>query len=70
MDVKTGKMSGYSLKARQLNTLLASIRFSITNHYREIERIEDYVAVEKVKNAYLGITTRQQLYSRKDDKII
>ena len=59
-DVKTGKMSGNSLKARQLNTLLESIRFSITNHYREIERIEGYVTVEKVRNAYLGITTRQQ----------
>lgn len=59
-DVKTGKMSGNSLKARQLNTLLENIRFSITNHYREIERIEGYVTVEKVRNAYLGITTRQQ----------
>lgn len=59
-DTKAGKMSGNTLKARQLNDLLEGIRFSITNHYREIERIEGYVTVEKVRNSFLGITTRQQ----------
>lgn len=72
-DTKAGKMSGNSLKARQLNTLLESIRFSITNHYREIERIEGYVTVEKVRNAYLGITTRQQtlleLYKKHNEDV-
>ena len=53
-------MSGNSLKARQLNALLDNIRFSITNHHREIERIEGYVTVEKIRNAYLSIITRQQ----------
>ena len=52
-DVKGQKMSGSSLKARQLNSLL-------DDHFHDIETHEAYVTAEKVRNAFLGITIRQQ----------
>lgn len=60
MGHQSRKMSGNTLKVRQINDLLESIRFSITNHYREIKRIEGYVTVEKIQNSFLGITTRHR----------
>lgn len=59
-DVKQGKASGNSAKARQLNTLLEEMRRSIRNHYHEIELREAYVTAEKVRNAFLGIETKQR----------
>lgn len=59
-DVKSQKMSGSSLKARQLNSLLDDVRTSLKNHFHEIETHEAYVTAEKVRNAFLGITVRQQ----------
>lgn len=53
-------MSGSSLKARQLNSLLDDVRTSLKNHFHDIETHEAYVTAEKVRNAFLGITVRQQ----------
>lgn len=59
-DVSQGKVSGNSVKARQLNDLLEDIRTSLKNHYRDIEVHEAFVTAEKVRNAFLGFTTKQQ----------
>ncbi|WP_417173365.1 site-specific integrase [Alistipes finegoldii] len=59
-DVKSQKMSGNSLRARQLNSLLDDVRTSLKNHFHDIETHEAYVTAEKVRNAFLGITIRQQ----------
>lgn len=59
-DVKLGKAAGNSQKSRQLNNLLDDIRTSLKNHYREIEIQEAYVTAEKVRNAFLGYTTKQR----------
>ena len=59
-DVKGQKMSGSSLKARQFNSLLDDVRTSLKNHFHDIETHEAYVTAEKVRNAFLGITIRQQ----------
>ena len=59
-DVNTQKMAGNSLKARQLNSLLDDVRTTLKNHYHDIEVHEAYVTAEKVRNAFLGITSRQQ----------
>lgn len=59
-DVKGQKMSGSSLKARQFNSLLDDVRTSLKNHFHNIETHEAYVTAEKVRNAFLGITIRQQ----------
>lgn len=59
-DVKQGKAAGNSVKARQLNDLLEDIRTSLKNHYRDIEMHESFVTAEKVRNAFLGYTIKQQ----------
>ena len=59
-DVTLGRAKGNSIKARQMNELLEDIRTSLKNHYRDIEMQETYVTAEKVRNAFLGITTRQR----------
>jgi len=58
-DVKLGKAAGNSQKSRQLNNLLDDIRTSLKNHYHEIETHETYVTAEKVRNAFLGYSTKQ-----------
>lgn len=59
-DVKTGKLKGRSIQAAQFNALLDNIRASLVNHYHEIENTEAFVTAEKIRNAFLGITTRQR----------
>ena len=59
-DVKLGKVAGNSQKSRLLNNLLDDIRTSLKNHYHEIETHEAYVTAEKVRNAFLGYSTKQR----------
>lgn len=59
-DVSKQRMAGNTVKARHFNSTLEDIRVSLINHYREIELHESFVTAEKVRNAFLGITTRQQ----------
>ncbi len=59
-DVSKQGMRGNTMKARHFNSTLEDIRTSLINYYRDIELHESYVTAEKVRNAFLGITTRQQ----------
>lgn len=59
-DTTNQKMLGTTKAAREFNALLDEIRTNLRNHYREIEKYEAYVTAEKVRNAFLGITIRQQ----------
>ena len=58
-DVRLGKVAGNSLKSRKVNDLLDDIRTSLKNHYHDIETHEAYVTAEKVRNAFLGYSTKQ-----------
>jgi site-specific recombinase XerD len=58
-DVSLGKAAGNSQKSRQLNNLLEDIRTSLKNHYHAIETHETFVTAEKVRNAFLGYSTKQ-----------
>ena len=60
-DVKSGKVKGQSVNAKNLNRLLDDIRTSINNHYYEIERRDSLVTPEKIRNAFLGFETRKQM---------
>ena len=60
MGHKFQKMHGNSLKARQPNSLPEDVRTTLKNHDHDIEVHEAYVTAEKVRNAFLGITSRQQ----------
>ena len=70
-DVRTGRVAGNSMKARQLNGLLDNMQNSLRNHYYEIEKRESYVTAEKVRNAFLGIETKQrtllELFKKQND---
>lgn len=59
-DAYRQKMIGTSKVVREFNSLIDDIRTSLRNHYRDIEMHETYVTAEKVRNAFLGITIRQQ----------
>lgn len=59
-DTVLGKAKGNTQKARQLNETLEDIRASLKNHYRDIEVHESFVTVEKIRNAFLGITAKQR----------
>lgn len=55
---KAGKAIGKSAASQQLNGLLDNFRASITQHYRDISDREASVTAEKVRNAFLGLQTR------------
>ena len=57
-DVSLGKVAGSTMKARQINELLDNMRTAIKNHYHNIELHESFVTAEKIKNAFLGNTTK------------
>ena len=59
-DSKLGRVAGRSKQSREMNSLLDDIRGSLKNHYHAIETHEAYVTAEKVRNAFLGYSIRQQ----------
>lgn len=54
-DTKGNRVSGKSHQARVINETLDGIKVSLTSYYRELERKESVVTVEKIKNAFLGL---------------
>jgi len=54
-DTKGNRASGKSHQARVINETLDGIKVSLTSYYRELERKESVVTVEKIKNAFLGL---------------
>jgi site-specific recombinase XerD len=60
-DTRGNKVIGRSAQSNQLNTILDSIKASLFFHYREIERHESFVTAEKIRNAFLGVTVKEQM---------
>ena len=58
-DTHGGKAKGKTAISIQLNSVLDDLKTSIINHYREIERNDSYVTVEKLRNAFMGIEEHQ-----------
>jgi site-specific recombinase XerD len=56
---KAGKAIGKSASAINLNSLLDGFRANITQHYRDISDRDASVTAEKVRNAFLGLQTRE-----------
>ncbi len=61
-DSKAGKAMGKSEKARNINQRLEQIRVTVNNRYQEIIQIGKGVTAEQVKNAYLGIGMKQDMF--------
>ncbi|GHU68069.1 transposase [Bacteroidia bacterium] len=59
-DTKGSKAAGKSMEAARLNALLENLRSSLMNHYRAIEKEDVMVSPEKIRNAFLGIKTREE----------
>jgi site-specific recombinase XerD len=59
-DVKTGKVTGRTNEAVEINTLIDRIKSEIYKIYRDMQENGNSVTAEKVKNAFLGIEIRQQ----------
>lgn len=61
-DSKAGKAMGKSEKAKDINRQLEQIRVTINNRYQEIIQAGGGVTAEQVKNAYLGIGIKQDMF--------
>ena len=59
-DGKAGRAIGRSSKVFELNNHLQDIQTILTNHYYDIQRRHGYVTAEMVRNAYMGITAREE----------
>ena len=59
-DGKAGKATGRSSKSFEINNHLQDIQTILTNHFYDIQRRHGYVTVEMVRNAYMGITQREE----------
>lgn len=59
-DKKSGRALGRSSKVFELNNHIQDIQTLLTNHYYDIQRRHGYVTAEMVRNAYMGITQREE----------
>lgn len=54
-DTKANRATGRSNANKQVNSLLEEIKASLHTIYHEMQRRDNYVTAEKVKNEFLGI---------------
>jgi site-specific recombinase XerD len=59
-DVETGRATGRTAEAAQINALVDNTKAAIYKVYRELQERDNYVTAEKVKNVFLGIESRHQ----------
>ena len=59
-DAKAGRAVGRSAKVLELNSRLNDIQVILKEHYYDIQRRHGYVTAEMVRNAYMGITQREE----------
>lgn len=59
-DGKAGKATGRSSKSFEINNRLQDIQTILTNHFYDIQRRHGFVTAEIVRNAYMGITQREE----------
>ena len=58
--VKTGKVIGHPSDSKQHNAQLEEIKASLHSIYHELQRKDNYVTAEKVKNEFLGISENHE----------
>ena len=59
-DTKRGRANGRSAKILELNGRLQDIEVLLKEHYYDIQRRHGFVTAEMVRNAYMGITQREE----------
>jgi len=73
-SVKMGKVIGHSSENKQHNAQLEQIKASLHGIYHELQRKDNYVTAEKVKNEFLGISEHHEtllaLFQRHNDDVL
>jgi len=73
-SVKTGKVIGHSSDSKQHNAQLEDIKASLHGIYHELQRKDNYVTAEKVKNEFLGISEHHEtlldLFQKHNDDVL
>ncbi len=59
-SVKMNKVIGHLSDSKQHNAQLNEIKASLHAIYHELQRVDNYVTAEKVKNEFLGISEHQE----------
>ena len=72
-SVKMNKVIGHSFDGKKLNAQLNDIKASLHVIYHELQRKDNYVTAEKVKNEFLGISenheTLLELFQRHNEDV-
>jgi site-specific recombinase XerD len=72
-NVKLGKVTGHSSESKQYNAQLDEIRTSVHSIYHELQRKDNYVTAEKVKNEFLGLSEHHEtllnLFKKHNDDV-
>lgn len=61
-DVKAGKAIGKTQEVIEVNSILKSIKATMTKIYRELQERETTVTPERIKNIFFGIEVQQQMF--------
>lgn len=61
-DVKAGKAIGKTQEVIEVNSILESIKATMTKIYRELQERETTVTPERIKNIFFGIEIQQQMF--------
>jgi len=73
-SVKLGKVIGHSSDSKQYNAQLNDIKASLHSIYHELQRKDNYVTAEKVKNEFLGISEHHEtlldLFQKHNDDVL
>jgi site-specific recombinase XerD len=73
-SVKMGKVIGHSTDSKQYNAQLEQIKASLHGIYHELQRKDNYVTAEKVKNEFLGISEHHEtlltLFQKHNDNVL
>jgi len=73
-SVKMGKVIGHSSENKQHNAQLEQIKASLHGIYHELQRKDNYVTAEKVKNEFLGISEHHEtllaLFQKHNDDVL
>lgn len=59
-DTQAGKAIGRTTKIMAFNKRLDDIKYVMQNHYHDLLNTHGYVTAEMVKNAYMGVTAKEE----------
>ena len=59
-DSTAAKAIGRTTKILAFNKRIEEIRYTIQNHYYELQNTHGYVTAEMVKNAYMGVNPKDK----------